>query len=191
MSERLLRKPLMLPDTAPLHREETRDLLGHSEAVFSPDEAYRYLLIRRWASGGRTATFLMLNPSTADAAQDDPTIRRCIAYARRERCNALTVVNLFGLRATDPMKVRVHDEPVGDSNDQFIDEHCLPGQLVVAAWGANGQIRGRDLIVTSRLRAAGVALVCLGTTVSGQPRHPLRLAADTPFIPYLPEGMAA
>jgi hypothetical protein len=171
--------------TDTLIREVAADLLGHAEAVFSADEAYRYLLIRRWAVGGTTATFLMLNPSTATATADDPTIRRCIGYARREGCNALTVVNLFALRATNPAHLLPHPDPVGERNDEFIVKHCLPGRLVVAAWGYQRRVGPpRALHVRRLLADSGVDLQCLGKTLTGEPRHPLFVRADAPLIRY-------
>src|SRR5438105_250311 len=80
------------------------DLLGQraGSAWFSPDKQYRYLLTRSWDHIPQAMTWIMLNPSTADAFRDDPTIRRCISFARREGCGSIRVVNLFALRATDP-----------------------------------------------------------------------------------------
>jgi hypothetical protein len=185
----------MLPDTFPaageLRREEVRDLLGHSEAVFSADGTYRYLLVRRWATGPPTMTFLMLNPSTATAAADDPTIRRCIGFARREGCSALAVVNLFGLRATDPRELSGHADPVGPANDRLIWETCEPGRLVVAAWGVFGRLAGRAETVTGLLAERGVDLMCLGVTKNGAPRHPLYVRGDQPLVSYAAAGVAA
>ncbi len=172
----------MPPDT--LIREEDRDLLGHSEAVYSADLAHRYLLIRRWHPGGPTAVFIMLNPSTATAFADDPTIRRCIGFARRERCHALTLVNLFSARATAPLELLAHPAPNGDRNDEFIEQHCQPGWLIIAAWGAHGVIDGRARTVTTQLAGRGIALSCLGRTATGQPRHPLYVRATAPLIPF-------
>lgn len=171
----------MPPDT--LIREEHADLIGHSEAVFSPDRAYRYLLIRRWALGGPTMTMIMLNPSTADAHADDPTIRRCVSLARREGCAALEVVNLFALRSPYPKALLASADPVGPRNDEFIAGHCLPGRLVVAAWGARGDLMGRDALVTASLAARGVDLHCLGLTHGGKPRHPLYIPGVQPLVP--------
>ncbi|MCW2900000.1 MAG: hypothetical protein JWO67_2265 [Streptosporangiaceae bacterium] len=177
--------------TEQLVHEEHTDLIGHSEAVFNTAGTHRYLLIRRWAKGGTTLTMLMLNPSTATATQDDPTIRRCVALAKREGCSALTVVNLFGLRSPHPAHLRHHRDAVGERNDEFIDQHCLPGRLVIGAWGAWGWLHDRAPEVIGRLDRAGVELRCLGTTRGGQPRHPLYLAGDTPLVRYAREVTAA
>jgi hypothetical protein len=172
------------PPRERLRAETVPDLWGRSDALFNEAGTHRYLLTRRWGQGGVTATFVMLNPSTATAREDDPTIRRCVGFARREGCNALTVVNLFGLRSTDPAVLREHPDPVGERNDEFIGQHCLPGRLVVLAWGAHGELDGRGPRVALRLAAAGVTLSCFGLTGNGQPLHPLYQAADTPLIAF-------
>ena len=134
---------------------------------------YRYLLSRRWGRGA-PALFVMLNPSTADAADDDQTIRRCIGFARRWRAPALEVVNLYALRATRPRDLFAHAAPVGPENDDAIREAADRAGAIVVAWGVHG---ARD---TSRVERVlelldGRALVCLGVSAGGQPRHPLYL----------------
>ena len=170
--------------TAALVRDT--DLTGHSEAVFSADGTYRYLLVRRWDQPGPAMTCLMLNPSTADALADDPTIRRVLGFARREGAGTLNVVNLFALRATDPRELSRHPDPVGPHNDEFILRHCTPGARVLAAWGTGGQLRGRAAEVAGRLRDHGAQLVCLGVTAGGEPRHPLYVRANTPLASFSP-----
>src|SRR3954453_788312 len=106
-------------------------------AVISACGRYRYLLTRQVGPGTRTAVFIMLNPSTADATDDDPTIRRCIGFARQWGCGRLAVLNLFALRATDPAWMKQADNPVGPENRDWFDRtfpasHDGP---VVCAWG--------------------------------------------------------
>jgi hypothetical protein len=167
-----------------LVREVHDDLFGRSEAVFSADRRYRYLLTRQVAASGPVMTVVMLNPSTATASTSDQTIAKCFGYACRENCGRLVVVNLFAWQATDPAELRHAADPVGPRNDEFIAGHCEPGGLVVAAWGAHGHLLGRGPDVAARLAAAGVALSCLGTTRSGQPRHPCRTGYSLPLVPY-------
>lgn len=154
------------------------DLLTRSSAVFSPCERYRYLLRREWG-GPPTCTFIMLNPSTADQWQDDPTIRRCIGFAKREGCGALTVLNIFAFRATDPKVMAAADDPIGPQNDDYLRAALGQGP-VVAAWGAHkmAEERGRDVA-----KMLGRDLLCLGTTKVGAPRHPLYVKRDAPLVP--------
>jgi hypothetical protein len=162
---------------------------GGGAAWFSrPDRRYRYLLTRRWGDPRSWMTFIMLNPSTADAFKSDPTISRCVAFAKREGCGGLDVLNLFAWRSADPRALRECGDPVGPDNDLFITGHAQ-GSLVVAAWGAGGTLRGRGREVGQRLAAAGVPLLCLGVTKDGHPKHPLargreRVPDDAPLVPW-------
>jgi hypothetical protein len=147
-------------------------------AVRSPCGRYRYLLERRWEGSGYTATFVMLNPSTADAEVDDPTIRRCMGFARSWDYSRVRVINLYALRATDPRALWQHDDPVGEHNDETLrriaDEHRVTGEPLVAAWGANARADRVDRVLQI-VRAAEADLSCLGVTNVGAPRHPLYL----------------
>ncbi len=162
-------------------------------AVMSIDQAYRYQLTRRWGDDEASVTWVMLNPSTADADVDDPTIRRCIGFSRSWGFDALTVVNLFAYRATDPKALALADEPVGQVNYRHVREAIEDSAGVVCAWGAHAR-KVRQFPYTPDVRDLAarcrVPVFCLGTTKAGDPRHPLYLAADTPLITYLggPDG---
>jgi hypothetical protein len=160
--------------------QQKQDLAGGlAAAVFDgPAREYRYLLTRIWDPAVAPLVFLMLNPSTADALEDDPTIRRCTSFAKREQAGGVVVVNLFGLRSTDPRALLHHPDPVGRHNDVFVRQAVSMASTVIAAWGAAGVTGNRGQEVTEALTARGVALRCLGRTSTGQPRHPL----------YLPKG---
>lgn len=154
-------------------------------AIISNCGQYRYMLQR---DGDLTATrgpavFIMLNPSTADADLDDPTIRRCRSFAQTWGCNGIKVVNLYALRSTDPAGLWVHADPVGPENDNWLTRIALSADEVVCAWGANAEAP-RAAEVANMLRAAGIRLKCLGTTKSGAPRHPLYIAAAQPLIDW-------
>lgn len=165
--------------------EKECDLVGSASAVFSADRIYRYQLTRTW-DDRPPMVFVMLNPSTASAAQDDATIRRCVTFARREDAGGIAVVNLFAYRATSPAALRGTPDPVGPLNDAFIRGACPPGRAVIAAWGAHGALAGRAATVTGMLAAAGVPLHSLGVTGQGHPRHPLYVPAAAPLEPYQP-----
>jgi hypothetical protein len=154
-------------------------------ALVSPDGQYRYLLQRRWSEVGPLLTFVMLNPSTADASNDDPTIRRCIGFAKREGFAGLTVLNLYAFRATKPADLWRASDPVGPANDDMIRTHVLQAwkdwQPVVAAWGTNAP-RARVLQVCAM--TDGADWRALGLTKDGHPRHPLYLRADAPLTPW-------
>ena len=112
------------------------------DAVFSPDGLYRYALDRWWGSAFGFCLFIMLNPSAADAKVDDPTVRRCIGFAREWGFNRLRVINLFSWCATDPAELRSATDPIGTHNDAIIEAEArrvdrLGHATAVCAWGAH------------------------------------------------------
>lgn len=156
------------------------EVAAHADAVISEDGCYRYVLTRRWG-GGRVLSFVMLNPSTADASTDDATIRRCRGFARRERCDGIRVLNLYALRSPDPRLLLSHPDPAGPDNDRWLTGLADADGPVIAAWGAHAAAEFRRDEVADLLAAAGVVLWCLGTTRDGSPRHPLYARADAPL----------
>ncbi|WP_042001361.1 DUF1643 domain-containing protein [Streptomyces sp. AcH 505] len=169
-----------------VHVEQSTDLAGGCAAVIfdSPRREYRYLLTRIWDPTVRPLVFLMLNPSTANALTDDPTIRRLAGptgFARREGAGGVVVVNLFSLCSPRPKDLITHPNPVGRYGDAFIRRASTAGNGVIVAWGAFPVAVERGREVVAGLRKQGVALSCLGTTSSGQPRHPLYLPAGQPL----------
>jgi hypothetical protein len=156
-------------------------LMGSSSAIFSRCKKYRYRLDRIWDDSLPPVSFGMLNPSTADHEYNDPTIERCERRAKSLGFGSLIVWNLFAFRATNPKRLKDETDPVGPENDGFISEALHEtksrGGKVVVGWGMHGQYLDRDAIVSDAARAVSVSLYCLGTTHSGQPKHPL-------YIPY-------
>lgn len=150
-------------------------------ADLSEDRVYRYRLWRTWDAAKPTVAWLMLNPSTADESEDDPTIRRCIGFARDWGYGGLVVGNLFALRATDPGDLREHSDPVGPENDAHLQAICADADRVVAAWGAQGSLYDRASEVHQLL---DVDLYALDTTRNGQPVHPLYQPADREPRPF-------
>lgn len=168
--------------------DQQQDLAGGmAAAVFDRAREYRYLLTRIWDPSKPPMVWAMLNPSTADALEDDNTIRRLAGpkgFARRLGAGGVVVVNLFALRSTDPRTLRHHADPVGPLNDAFIRQATAGASTVVAAWGAAGVEHGRGARVTETLRRRGIVLRCLGQTSTGQPRHPLYLPGEAALEPY-------
>ncbi len=155
------------------------------DALVSECGRYRYWLSREWDNDLPVACWIMLNPSTADATKDDPTIRRCVSFARSWSCGGIVVVNLFALRATDPKELRKATDPVGPHNDEHLKHSAGSTGPVVAAWGAHGAFKCRDRQVVRLLE--GKALQCLGYTMKGHPRHPLYLADATALERFPPK----
>lgn len=160
-------------------------------AWFSDCGTYRYALLRFIDLGldgldrqDRSVNFVMLNPSTADDVADDPTIRRCIGYARRWGYDELIVTNLFAYRATDPTVMLRADDPIGPENDEYIRKIAGAADLVVLAWGSHGDYQRRDEEVRRIIAGTGTVAHCLTTTATGQPGHPLYLARHLEPVPY-------
>ncbi len=126
-----------------------------------------------------TVNFLMLNPSTADAFQLDPTNRRCVGFAQRWGFGSMVTTNIFAFRSTDPAGLRTAKDAVGPANDDAICEAAMAADLVIAAWGTHGELHGRSEAVRRLLREAGVSLQVLRLTKAGHPGHPLYVAGDT------------
>jgi hypothetical protein len=145
---------------------------------------YRYTLTRWWGDGPN-AGFIMLNPSTADASLNDPTVRRCIGFAQREGCGGLSVLNLFALRATNPKELARHPNPIGPAWRIWFEATLtsIDGPLIVG-WGAQKGIAGQVEMVRQLLNAAGKKALCLGKTVDGSPRHPLYVKGDAPLVEF-------
>lgn len=161
-------------------------------ATFSACGLYRYLLERPPAEGPEwCVTFCMLNPSTADADQNDQTITKCIKFAGRicdERGGprhrlGVRIVNLYAFRATDPRDCFAHPKPVGGiENDRAIVDTCRTAQLVICAWGSSAKASGRGSEVRRLLKAAGIELHRFRPrTPTPNPPHPLYLRDDTPI----------
>lgn len=163
-------------------------------AVLSADQAFRYLLWRDWSDDLfapiRSVVFIMLNPSTADAMVDDPTIRRCIGFARSWNCNALYVVNLFALRATKPVDLIRSMKAtglVGDPANDLVIVSLLMDRgddLVICGWGEDGALMGRGDEMVAWLKILDVKPMALRVNESGMPGHPLYIPADACPIPF-------
>lgn len=149
------------------------------DAQISDCGKYRYRLMRTWdASIDRMPLmWMMLNPSTADASIDDPTIKRCIAFSAAWGYGSLLVGNLYAYRSTDPKALLTLDyaTAVGPENHYHLDLMAQRSDRVVCAWGNPGVKRR----VGPPWCPGG--WWNLGTTKSGQPKHPLYLAGDTPL----------
>jgi len=157
-----------------------------SGAVFSKCGKYRYQLWRMWKGGEngphKICAFIGLNPSTATEAEDDPTVRRCINYAKSWGFDGMFMLNAYAYRATDPKEMKKQQDPIGDTNDEAILVGSVIADAVVCCWGANCQpSRQEDILMA--LDAAGVVPSCLAMTKKGYPKHPLYLKADLKPIP--------
>ncbi len=159
-------------------------ILSGSGAVFSKCQKYRYALWRRTGGSMAPVLFIMLNPSTADGSKDDPTIRRCIQFAKDWDHSYMIVVNLFAYRSTDPKKLKKVQDPEGPDNSMWINKMAKVSCLVMAAWGANGSLHEQDKHVMSMVDTSWTQVKALGFTKSGLPRHPLYMPKNPKLHSY-------
>lgn len=149
----------------------------NSGAVFSNDMRYRYKLWRRWGENPSLA-FCMLNPSTANETDNDPTVERCQRRAQAWGYGGLVVVNLFALRATDPNELYTTREPHGPDNGHHISMAADEAALVICAWGKHGALMQTGPTILARLRKDfGPKIRYLKLNRDGSPQHPL-------YLPY-------
>lgn len=196
-----------------LHPDVPPSSYCQSRATISECGQYRYTLVREWRSWKsaqwdmwkdeadqpvldgdgaqlgepKPCVFVMLNPSTADGNQDDPTIRRCVAFAKAWGYDRLEVVNLFAYRATDPkdlFAISAAGDPIGPDNQRAVEDACWDAGIVVCAWGAHGGYIDQDETVLGWIEGAGATPYALKLTKDGYPSHPLYLKGDLQPFPY-------
>lgn len=150
----------------------------YSSAILSDCNKYRYVLTRMWDESKPLVMFIMLNPSTADHSKDDPTIRRCIGFAKSWGYGGIIVCNLFAYRATNPKELLTVDNPFGDQNAYLLREMLNEVSIVVCAWG-NGTIIKKILKDKSPIDVGGYIdtdkLHYIELSKDGIPKHPLYL----------------
>ncbi len=146
--------------------------------------AYRYLLWRQLNHSSQTCLFIMLNPSIADAVRLDPTVKKCIHWAREWGFGRLEVVNIFAYVSTDPTPIRKgYDWIVGPYNDAYIEAAIDRSDRIIVAWGAHGTVMNRGDRVLKLIEEAGRSAWCFGVTKADkQPRHPLYIGYKTKLI---------
>ncbi len=138
-------------------------------AKLSQCRKYRYALWRTWDNSKPYVMFVCLNPSTADETTDDPTLRKCITYAKSWGYGAVCMTNLFSYRATDPREMKAVKDPTGKENDKWLRDLAKDAGLIIAAWGNDGSYMNRSKEVIKFIPN----LHCLKINKSGEPAHPL------------------
>ena len=168
-------KPMTHPDL----KRVIEEIVNGKGAQFSDCRKYRYVLWRIWDEHKDCVVFIGLNPSTANEIEDDPTIRRCIGYAKDWGFGGLYMLNLFAFRATNPKELKRASFPIGFTNNRNLIIYS-DLRLTVACWGTQGTFMNRDKGVIELLGRE--KLSCLGITKEGHPKHPLYLRRDAKLI---------
>lgn len=150
------------------------------KAIISKDKIYRYKLSRTWDSTKPTILFIGLNPSIANENVDDPTITRCINFAKDWGYGTLLMANLFAFRSTYPKNIYLIDDPIGKDNDHYLLECVTQSDLIAACWGNNGTYMNREKVITELVPN----LYCLQKNKNGTPHHPLRPPRNIHPVPF-------
>ena len=153
-------------------------------AVLSDCGTYRYRLSRVWDPRLDSVLWVMLNPSTADALKDDPTIRKCVGFSKRLGFGVMYVANLYAYRAVNPRALGPAGWPVGPENDATVTRLAGSAVCVILAWGTNAQRARADLMAHLLTYMRPGRVFTLGTTKGGSPRHPLYVPYTQPLVPW-------
>ncbi|USA62991.1 DUF1643 domain-containing protein (plasmid) [Qipengyuania citrea] len=167
---------------------QQRDLFRQKAAILSDCGLYRYRLERTYGEGP-TVVVVMVNPSTADASQDDATIRRWNGFASRYGWGKIIVVNKFAFRSTDVGVLANAEDPIGPDNDFFLQDAFIAADLIVAAWGTlqklhDMRLKKRHVKIRKLLQPYDERVFCFGLTKDGQPRHPLMLSYASQLVRF-------
>ena len=128
----------------------------------------------------------MLNPSTADAFSDDPTIRRCIKFSQKWGASRLDIVNLFSYRSTQPKSLYNIANPIGEENDDTIRNSIISSKKVIVAWGNHGTLHNRAQFISSEiLKHYQDKIFSLKILNNGQPGHPLYIPYETELQQFI------
>ncbi len=156
-------------------------------AIISECRMYRYQLERTWDDSLPKALIIMLNPSTADAERDDPTIRRCISFCKSWGFGGMFIGNLFAFRATNPIQLQISTlqgiDIIGSDNNEHLIKMFSECSEVVFAWGTKGTLINRNKDVINKF-TANIDPKCISKSKDGHPGHPLYLRADLPLISF-------
>ena len=154
------------------------------KAEFSKDKRYRYSLSRIWDQSKPGVQFVLLNPSTADEKDDDPTVRRCVGFAKRWGYGFLEIRNIFSLRCTNPINLRCAARPIGENKieDILTSLSVFSFDKIVFGWGVHGKLMNRGQNVINSTTKRGMPIYCFGFTKNEQPKHPLYLRNSAPLV---------
>jgi len=150
----------------------------NSDAIFSENKKYRYVLVREWDNNKPPIMIISLNPSTADEKTDDQTIRRCVGFAKNWGYGKLFVTNLFSFRATHPRDLFNSKNPIGEKNDYWLRKLSKGVDKVVLAYGNHGKFKGRHNEILKIIENP----YCIKKSKNNMPMHPLYLKyTDNPI----------
>lgn len=156
-----------------------------SSATWSRDKQHRFLLLRTWDSTKPRVLYIMRNPAVATEAKDDMTVQRFVTRSKKLGFGSMAIANLFGLFGADLPRLKAHDDPIGEQNDEIVINTCKTwANTVVCCWGNDGQVLNRGKLLEKKLREAGVELTKFGDTGLRCPLNPMKMSMDLKLIPW-------
>ena len=150
------------------------------QAIFSKCNKYRYSLSRIWDAEKQRCLFIGLNPSTAGASEEDPTIRKLIAYTRSWGYGGFQICNLFAIRSSNPQIISKCDDPIGQLNTNYLHAAIASNHKHILIWGNWGEQHDDIEELLERIQEP----LCLGHNMNGSPKHPLYLSKTVVPIPF-------
>jgi hypothetical protein len=165
------------------------DYIEKDAVISGEHQEYRYSLRRIWDKEKEIITFVLMNPSTADAMEDDMTVKKCVKLASFNGFGGIEIVNLYSFRATKPESLIGQGKKylIGDDCDSYI-LNSARNRKVVLGWGniakelKEVKKYKRDEEVAEMLQNKDNELHCLALTAKGCPKHPLFIPNETKFI---------
>lgn len=159
------------------------DRHGRGRAIFSLDNKERYFLSREFKKEGRNISFLMLNPSTADAGKLDPTVTRCMEYGKNWGFDRVCIVNIYPIIGSDPM-ILIKKKGDRELNRLFIEYSLKFSEKIICAWGSHREVNFEKENLSDILFNNNKKLYSLGYNYDGNPKHPLYLKSNLEPIKY-------
>ena len=162
------------------------NLFVGSSACLSEDGTHRYQLERIWDEAKPIVMFVMLNPSTADWKENDPTIRRCLGFAKRWGFGGLLVGNLFSFRSTNPKELLEQEKLIIWMNIQHLKEMSERSKLIVYAWGNSSIVKKLEKRFPDYKPLSEIVGEphYIELCQDGTPKHPLYLRSDLSHHKY-------
>ncbi len=142
-----------------------------SDAIFSEDNIHRYALIHEWELDRPSLMIISLNPSAEDGELNNPTIRRCIGFAKRWGFGRLFITNLFSFKTSSPKDLFNSENPIGNKNDYWLKKLSKKVDKVVLAYGNHGKFKNRHEEILKIIHDP----YCIKKSKTGMPMHPLYL----------------
>lgn len=149
-------------------------------------QKYRYSLTRVWDESKPSILFVGLNPSTADADKDDPTIKKLIAYTKAWGYGGFEIVNLFAYRSSDPKNLYNKQAiAIGPGNTTYLKQAASSHVKTICMWGNQAKEISETVTAIWTQYFRGKGAYCFKINRDGSPAHPLYLPGSCKLIKFV------